>query len=187
MATDALVAELSGLGVVLRIEGDRLAFDAPAGVMVGDLLARVRADRAGLVAMLSRADDPPAVARPTPDDPVPIDRAPSIRCPCGGIDLADDPGGLRCRSCRSMAWVATAEGGLARRDLADEGIEVVDPDSVPICPGCGRWFDVMTLAEAWRCSRCDPEADDRRRRSLRVVGSVSRSLGRSLRGVRGGS
>ncbi len=178
---ETLMAELSGLGVVLRIDGDRLAFDAPAGVMVGDLLARVRADRAGLIRILSRADDPPAV------DPAPSDRAPSIRCPCGGIDLADDPGGLRCRSCRSMAWVATAGGGLARRDFADAGIESIDPDLVPICPGCGRWCDVRTLAEAWRCSRCDPEADDRRRLTSKLLGSVSRSLGRCVRGVRGGS
>lgn len=270
---ETLMAELSGLGVVLRIDGDRLAFDAPAGVLVGDLLARVRADRAGLVAMLSRAVDPPAASsRPKvvhlkrepfdlridrgsrwgnpfvigPDgdraeviakyrawivgradlmaalpelrgkrlgcwcaplachgdvladlvvalddppavDPAPSDRAPSIRCPCGGVDLFDDPGGLRCRSCRSMAWVATAEGGLVRRDVADEGIELVDPDSVPICPGCGRWCDVRTLAEAWRCSRCDPEADDRRRLTSKLLGSVSRSLGRCVRGVGGGS
>lgn len=183
-----LLGDLRSADVHLRIDGDRLAFDAPAGVMTADLLARVRVDRAGLMAILSRAADPAAVARPTPDDPAPIDRAPAIRCPaCGGIDLTDDPGGLRCGSCRALSWAVTAEGGLARRDLADEGIEVVDPDSVPICPGCGRWFDVMTLAEAWRCSRCDPEADDRRRRSLRVVGSVSRSLGRCVRGVRGGS
>jgi hypothetical protein len=175
---ETLMAELSGLGVVLRIDGDRLAFDAPEGVLVGDLLARVRADRAGLVAMLSRAVDPPAA------DPAPSDRAPSIRCPCGGFDLADDPGGLRCRSCRSIAWAATADGGLVRRDVVDEGSVVIDPGEVPICPGCGRWCDVMTMAEAWRCSRCDPEADERRRRTLRVIGLVNRSRGRTVPSVR---
>ena len=180
---ETLLAELWAADVRLRIEGDRLAFDGPAGAMTADLLARLRADRDGLLKALR-----PETAGPEAADPAPIDRAPSIRCPaCGGIDLADDPSGLRCRSCRALAWVATAEGGLARRDLADEGIELIGPDLVPICPGCGRWCDVMTLADAWRCSACDPEADDRRRLTSKLLGSVSRSLGRCVRGVRGGS
>jgi hypothetical protein len=176
---EALLAELRSADVRLRIEGDRLTCDAPAGVMTADLLARLRADRDGLLAMMRRAHDAPAV------DPVPADQSPSIRCPaCGGIKLFDDPGGLRCQSCRALAWVATAEGGLARRDFAVVEIELIDPDLVPICPDCGRWFDVLTLADAWHCSRCDPEADERRRRSLRVADSVSRLQGRSVRGVR---
>ncbi len=176
---ETLLAELRAADVRLRIEGDRLAFDAPAGAMTADLLGRLRADRGGLLkALRPKLDDPPAA------DPAPSDRAPSIRCPCGGFDLADDPGGLRCRSCRSIAWAATADGGLVRRDVVDEGSVVIDPGEVPICPGCGRWCDVMTMAEAWRCSRCDPEADERRRRTLRVIGLVNRSRGRTVPSVR---
>jgi ribosomal protein S27AE len=291
MATDALLAELQSAGVILRIDGDRLAFDAPAKAMTDDLLARLRADRAGLVeALRVPADhgggdqggddhdgDPPASSssgRPTvvhlkrepfdvridraskwgnpfvmdkPGRPADGDRAEvirkyrdwvvgrpelmtalpelrgkvlgcwcsplpchgdvladlvaalddpaepvadasaivtsSIKCPiCGSIDLADDPGGLRCGSCHSLSWVATDEGGLARRDVAE--IELVDPDLVPICPSCRRWCDVMTMAEVWCCSKCDPEADDRRRRTFRVLSLVSRSRGRSVPSVR---
>jgi hypothetical protein len=280
---ESLLAELQAAGVVLSVEGDRLAFDAPAGVLTDDLFARMRADRDGLLAMLagvpvdSVADEPEGSggdhggvtdSRPRvvhlkrePFD-VRIDRASkwgnpfrigpdgdraavirkyrawvvgqaelmaalpelrgkvlgcwcapaachgdvladlaealgdsaepvaipgpvvttSIRCPfCDGIDLTDAPGGLRCSSCRALAWVATDEGGLARRDAAGDAM---DPDLVPICRGCGRWCDVMTLAESWRCSRCDPEAEERRRRTLRVIGLVNRSPGRTVPSVR---
>jgi hypothetical protein len=278
----SLLAELQSAGVILRIDGDRLAFDAPAGVITDELMGRMRADRAGLVEALrvpvdhggsDHDDDPPASSssgRPTvvhlkrepfdvridraskwgnpfvmdkpgrpadggraevirkyrawvveqadlmaalpelrgkrlgcwcaplachgdvlaelvaalddpaepADDPDPIVTS-SIKCPfCESIDLADDPAGLRCGSCHSVAWIVTAEGGLARRDVAE--IELVDPDLVPVCPSCRRWCDVMTLAEVWRCSKCDPEADDRRRRTFRVIGLVSRSRGRSV-------
>jgi ribosomal protein S27AE len=272
----SLLAELQSGGVVLSIKGDQLVFDAPAKAMTDDLLARLRADRAGLVEALrvpadqvgddrgdDRGGDPPtsssgrpkvvhlkrdpfdvridraskwgnpfrigpdgdraevirkyrawvveqadlmaalpelrgkvlgcwchpsschgdvlaelvaALDRAEPaDDPDPIVTS-SIKCPfCESIDLADDPGGLWCGSCHSLSWVATDEGGLARRDVAE--IELVDPDLVPICPSCRRWCDVMTLAESWRCSKCDPEADDRRRRTFRVLSLVSRSRG----------
>jgi ribosomal protein S27AE len=175
---ESLLAELQSVGVVLSVEGDRLAFDAPADVLTDDMLGRLRADRDGLLAVISRPDAAPVA------DPGPAVQTSSIRCPvCDGIDLAEDPGGLRCGSCGAVAWVATAEGGLARCDSADE---LLDPDLVPICRGCGRWCDVMTLAEAWRCSRCDPEAEDRRRRTWRVMGIVSRSRGRTVPSVRRG-
>lgn len=77
----------------------------------------------------------------------------SIQCPPPEIDLQDDPDGLP---------------------------EPIDPDSVPTCPGCGRWCDVMTAAEAWHCSRCDPGADERRRRTVRVLAFASRGRLRSV-------
>lgn len=165
-----LLAELESVGVVLAIMGDQLAFDAPSGVITDDLLGRMKADRAGLLRLVADRDRGDVDESP--------DRPTTIRCPrCDGIDLDDDVRGLRCRHCDRLAWVITAEGGLARRDVADSVIELVDPDLVPICPSCGRWCDVMTTAESWRCSRCDPDADDRRRRTLRVLSLVSRSRG----------
>jgi hypothetical protein len=131
-----------------------------------------------LAEMVAALDDP---AEPVADASAIVTS--SIKCPfCESIDLADDPAGLRCGSCHSLAWIVTAEGGLARRDVAE--IELVDPDLVPVCPSCRRWCDVMTMAGVWRCSRCDPEADDRRRRTLRVIGLASRSRGRSVPSVR---
>jgi ribosomal protein S27AE len=174
----SLLAELQSAGVILRIDGDRLAFDAPSGVITDKLMGRMRADRAGLVEALrvpvDHGGDP---AEPVADASAIVTS--SIKCPfCESIDLADDPAGLRCGSCHSVAWIVTAEGGLARRDVAE--IDLVDPDLVPVCPSCRRWCDVMTMAEVWHCSRCDPEADDRRRRTFRVIGLVSRSRGRSV-------
>ncbi len=50
---EMLLAELQSAGVVLSIVDEGLAFDAPAGVMTDDLLARLRADREGLRAALA--------------------------------------------------------------------------------------------------------------------------------------
>ncbi len=131
MSTNALLAELSSLGVVLRIEGERLAFDAPVGALSAELKARIGEDRAGLMVALAE----PTV--PTVIEATVTDRVPLI-------------------------------------DVWDESIELVDPDSVPTCLSCGRWCDVMTLADCWRCSRCDPEADERRRRTVRLLNLAAR-------------
>ncbi len=49
---DTLLKELQLFGVLLFIDDGRLAFDAPDGVMTADRLARLRADRDGLLALL---------------------------------------------------------------------------------------------------------------------------------------
>lgn len=61
MAADALLAELSGLGVALWVEGDRLAYDAPAGVLTDARLADLRAARESLLEILRCPSEPPAV------------------------------------------------------------------------------------------------------------------------------
>ena len=189
MVADGLLAELRGLGVVLSAQGDRLAFDAPAGVLGDDLLGRMRAERDRLlVALRSEASavvaDPEHHGDPRPEhqgDPGPV----SLRCPwCGPEELIDEPGGLRCPRCGRLAWLDAPGGGLVRADHPDESIELVDPDGVPICSACGRWCDVVTLAEVWRCSVCDPEADLRRRRTARVIELQNRSRRRAVRGDR---
>jgi hypothetical protein len=63
MAIDALLAELRAADVRLWVDGDRLAYDAPPGVMTDDRLARLRADRDGLLAMLRRPINPEPVRR----------------------------------------------------------------------------------------------------------------------------
>lgn len=247
----SLLAELQSTGVVLSIKGDQLVFDAPAKAMTDDLLARLRADRAGLVEALrvpvdhggddqgddDQGGDPPAssssgrpkvvhlrrepfdvyIGRPMrgfPDGPWgnPFvvgwdgDRAEVIRkyrawvvgqselmaalpelrgkvlgcwcapAACHGDVLAD--------LVEALDDESTADTSIqcppCEIDLPDDpdGLpEPIDPDSVPICPSCGRWCDVMTLAESWHCSRCDPKADERRRRTLRVLSLVSRFRG----------
>ncbi len=53
MATDGLLADLRAADVRLWIEGGRLAFDAPVGVMTEDLLGRMRSQRDELLSTLS--------------------------------------------------------------------------------------------------------------------------------------
>jgi hypothetical protein len=53
-----LIAELRALGVRLSIDGDgRLAYDAPAGVMTAERLARLRADRDAVIALVEQFED----------------------------------------------------------------------------------------------------------------------------------
>jgi len=53
-----LLAELRALGVALSIDSGQLGFDAPAGVMTTDRLARLRADRDAVVAALESIEQP---------------------------------------------------------------------------------------------------------------------------------
>ena len=53
------------------------------------------------------------------------------------------------------------DDGAARLLAMDE----VDPSDLPTCPSCGRLCDVQTLDDHWRCSPCDPDAGQRRRRT----------------------
>lgn len=159
MTTDLLLAELSRLDVVLRIEGERLAFDAPVGVLSVELKARIRADRAGLMVALAEPTVPAVIAEPIviaePTEPT----VPAV------IE-------------------ATVIDRVPLVDVWDESIELVDPDSVPTCLSCGRSCDVMTLAGCWKCSRCDPEADERRRRTMRLLSFADRHRRRLVRGAR---
>gem|GEM_PF-5964999 len=91
-----LLAELRSAGVILSIEGDRLAYDAPAGAITDDRCCRMRADRDGLLALLrpepvvdAVAADPVAVALliPWPD----TDSPPCPRCGVKLVRLAASP------------------------------------------------------------------------------------------------
>lgn len=177
-----LLNELRALDVLLWPQDDKVGFDAPDGVLTHDLLKRIRADRRGLLEVL-RAEvpvvetDPENHGDPEGDpehhgDPVPT----ALRCPwCGPLKLVHDRRGLVCPLCRRLAWLDVPERGLIRADFVDADPEPVDPDEVPVCSSCGQWRDVVTLDGAWRCSKCDPEADRRRQRTLRVIGLVNRS------------
>jgi len=59
-----LLAELTARGVRLTACGDRLAYDAPAGVMTAELRDRVKACKPELLAMLAGNPEPAPDARP---------------------------------------------------------------------------------------------------------------------------
>ena len=65
-------------------------------------------------------------------------------------------------------WIIDAEASA----LLDE-LEEVDFDDVPVC-SCGRYCDVQTLDDKWHCSHCDPGADERRKRSQRLLATANR-------------
>lgn len=65
-------------------------------------------------------------------------------------------------------WIISAEASA----LLDE-LEEVDFDDVPVC-SCGRYCDVQTLDDAWHCSHCDPNGEERRRRTRRLLATAKR-------------
>lgn len=166
---ESLLAELQSAGVRLWIEGGRLGFDGPVSDAQVD---RMRAHRDELLGLIESAG-------PSSDDSVPdgCSVASSIVCPwCRSADLVDDPEGLRCEGCGRPAWTDLPGGGWERVDRAELDLVEVDPDSVPLCSGCGRLCDVdrgpgpwgaAGSPGSWACSRCDPGAEGRRRLSER--------------------
>ena len=124
MATE-LMAELRSLGVLLSIGADgSLAYDAPAGVMTDSLIARMRAEREGLLAAVEREDaERPAwnelkVAEASgPEYLAPMR---GVCCPwcTSGEHLLELPEGLLCDNCGREAF--RFEGGsIVRADWVD--------------------------------------------------------------------
>ena len=106
-----LLRELQAVGVTLFIQDGRLAFDAPAGVMTDERLARLRADRDAVLAALQSIEQP---VGPVPDsDEIPL----GFNCPfCQCRRFDDEPRGMRCRDCSRLAWLFLADGSVVRVD-----------------------------------------------------------------------
>ena len=101
---EILFSELQAVGVSLFIEDGRLAFDAPGDAMTDELLARVRAERDGLLAALLGEQ----AATPEPS---------GVSCPfCRGESFEDAELGWRCQNCKRLAWIWTAGGSIVRAD-----------------------------------------------------------------------
>ena len=102
---ETLFSELQAVGVALFVENGRLGFDAPDGTMTPELLARVRAERDGLLALLQGE-------QPTTPEPL------GVSCPfCRSELLEDVERGWRCCHCKRLAWVWTAGGSIVRADV----------------------------------------------------------------------
>ncbi|TWT69452.1 hypothetical protein [Crateriforma conspicua] len=83
-----------------------------------------------------------------------------------GIVTPGDVGTLRDHKPGMIRLLRLAEGLPADDDAAQLlSMDEVDPADVPVCDSCGRLCDVQRLDDAWHCSRCDPKADERRRRT----------------------
>lgn len=103
-----LLAELRALGVELAINCDgQLAFDGPRDVIDDELLARMRTNREGLLALLSISQVTAPVS--------------GVICPwCRrGDRLIDSDAGLNCDRCWRLAFRRLADGSIARVDHVD--------------------------------------------------------------------
>ncbi|MDB4634096.1 hypothetical protein OAG76_01695 [Rubripirellula sp.] len=92
-----------------------------------------------------------------------------IRGPVSGI-TSDEVVALQAAKPDIVRLLTLVDGqpvnGEASRLLA---MNEVDPDEVPSCESCERFCDVQTLDDQWRCSPCDPDAGERRRRTERLI------------------
>ena len=132
---EKLLADLRAAGVVLSIEGDRLAFDAPAGVMTDGLLARMRSHREELLALVESFEERAAVIEH--DGELPRAEAERRAWACVlGDPAGDDPD-------------PPAESSSADPALGDPSV----PSSI-VCPWC-RSADLVDAPEGLRCRGCD--------------------------------
>ena len=132
-----LLAECDDHGIRLLLAGDGgLTIDAPEDTLTPDLLDRLKANKADVVAML----------RPVPDL-APINQGDAAAVWQTALDrLEGDPlfppdvmEGMRTAGVR---WADNALAGYAD-----------SPDPCPVCGSLELW---ETLAGNWRCRRCDP-------------------------------
>ncbi len=165
---ETLLAELRSVGVVLSICAEGLAFDAPENVLTDDMLARLRADRDGMLRLLAEQDLLPVIESGP--------ESTTVVCPwCRSDRLADDAEGVRCERCERLAWVVI-DSSLIRSDVVDDSVDFLRPDDVDVCPRCGDLFDTVAAAGGWACSRCEPQ---RKQTTARWLGIRERILSRS--------
>lgn len=92
---------------------------------------------------------------------------------CGSANLLDESTGLRCDDCGHLAWL-DADGDLIRVHWHDHDIGSMAPDDLPTCSSCDDLCDTQTVDGRWRCSRCDPRATQRRKRTARLIQDAER-------------
>lgn len=87
-----------------------------------------------------------------------------------GVVTPEDVGTLRDHKPDVVRLLRLAEGlPIDDEAAALLGMDEVDPADLPACESCGRLCDVQTLDDRWNCSLCDPKADQRRRRTERLL------------------
>lgn len=88
MSAAELLLDLDRLGIQLEADGERLRY-FPRSALTPDLLARLKAHKADLLAMLRPAPDA-APARPAPTCEAPATPTKAV-CRCGGTTWRDVP------------------------------------------------------------------------------------------------
>ena len=83
-----------------------------------------------------------------------------------GIMTSEDASTLRDHKPEVLRLLRLADGLPVDDDAAALlAMDEFDPSELPTCPTCGRLCDTQTLDDYWRCSPCDPDAGQRRRRT----------------------
>lgn len=123
-----LLAQLRSMGVVLSIDADgKLAFDGPADVLTAALLAKMKAQRDGLRALIEQEEERLAIVEfdggPSRVEPVVVESAYlepmcGVLCPWCRSDahLVEIRSGLRCDNCGRKAWRFEGDGAIVRAD-----------------------------------------------------------------------
>ncbi len=135
-----LLAHLRSVGVVLSIDADgRLAYDAPDVALTSDLLARMRAERDGLLALVDRNQERAAIIELYRDDvvvPKPERLAPmtGVYCPwCRSAgDLVEIVDGLHCLNCNRRAWHLDSDGAIVRCDWLEPRLLEIPAVSIDV-------------------------------------------------------
>jgi len=141
MSAAELLSDLSRLGIQLEADGERLRY-FPRSALTPDLLARLKAYKPDLLAMLRPAPDVMDDLRAA--ETRWIDESPDC-------DLATEP---------------------IAEPIGPDGwpVDCIDPNELTPCPNCGTlelWQSVagdlfgLTPGQ-WRCMRCDPPTAARR-------------------------
>lgn len=132
-----LLAELRASGVMLSIgPGGRLAYDAPAGAINDELMARMRAHRDELLATIECVEESAAIAEHdggmirSEAESMAWAECPGVICPgCrSGTHMIVIDGGLYCQSCQRDAWRFDGDA-IVRCDWSPmiEMVECEDP------------------------------------------------------------
>lgn len=178
MTITSLVAGLVHRGVAIGFDGHDLKVEAPRGIVTGELLTSLRAAKPRLVDLLTCPSCGPL--------PIvwPPELAPRGYCSKCSRRLFGDP----VKPATSLPEqlpidVKRSQDGETEAEAGE--LFELNPDGVTCCPDCDRFCDTETAAGTWRCSRCDPEAELRRRTTselCRVAASIRRREWHSTRG-----
>lgn len=159
-----LLAECEAHGIRLTVYGDGgLAIDAPRDAMTPDLLARLKAHKADVLALLRPA---PEAAPIDSSDPAAVWQAALDRLEGDPLSPPDLMEALRAADAR---WANDEPHGEPANDPAPEpldrkcsSVDYIDAGELTPCPKCGTLELWQTLADNWRCLYCDPPTTARR-------------------------
>ncbi len=166
-----VLTDLSDRGIVISLAGDSLAYDAPPDTLTDADVAILRRYKPEIMDHLRshhRTTDEPE-PEPVTEPPQPAPSGPTCQF-CGSADLfdSDDPEGIRCDGCGHLTWIGV-ESSLRKVGWHDHDLGAMAPEDIPACDQCSRLCDTELVSGDWRCSRCDPRSNVRRRETNRLL------------------